>query len=384
MHRGRANCPSVTARRQALLPVRCCSAGEDGGCEVGSRQADALAGERASCARCYLPSQDLALHARKARRRIGKNAWDATPAVRREPRTRPMTTSTTVAEPPSSAFLSPKVWLAPYALMVSTLYLWGYWGTFGINVLDYIGVSDIIKAAVYPVVSAFAFMAIGALLGEVLSPRLEPGAGANTPVAKLLRKAAPYIVAAYAALVVGVALFGGPNKWHLVPILLAVAAYLPAKAFGLLAREIRSDGIRSIAVFLLVALVPFSFGHGRKQANEVIDSATYQVVVSELPLKASGAKLSTAEKPRFVGKLGDRLAVYDPVARSVSLIAASELKVLTLSSSASGTEHLANTPSSAGSAPPVAASSSIPAPSRGGASAAAQAVARPVAASSQR
>ncbi|MBB3291670.1 hypothetical protein FHT39_000309 [Mitsuaria sp. BK045] len=273
-----------------------------------------------------------------------------------------MTTPTPTVEPISSTLLSPKVWLAPYALLVSTLYLWGYWGAFGINVLDYIGASDIIKAAVYPVVSAFAFMAIGALLGEVLSPRLEPGAGANTPVAQVLRKAAPYIVAGYFGLIVVFALFGGPNKWHVVPIMLAVAGYVPAKASGLLAKEIRSDGFRSIVVFLLVALVPFSFGHGRKQAYEVTDSSKYQVVVSELPVKSSAPKLATAEKPRFVGKLGDRFAIYDPVAHSVSLIAASEMKVLTLADSEvlSKAMHSAAVPASAPASSTRASTTSSP------------------------
>ncbi len=274
-----------------------------------------------------------------------------------------MTTPTLTVEPISSTLLSPKIWLAPYALLVSTLYLWGYWGAFGINVLDYIGVSDIIKAAVYPVISAFAFMAIGALLGEVLSPRVEASADANTPVARKLRKAAPYIVAGYFSLIVVFALFGGLNKWHVVPVMLAIAGYVPAKASGLLSKEIRSDGFRSIVVFLLVALVPFSFGHGRKQAYEVMDSSKYQVVVSELPMKSSATKRATAEKPRFVGKLGDRFALYDPVARSVSLIAASEMKVLTLADSEILSKAMPSAPAPASLPASSTRATSTPAPS---------------------
>jgi hypothetical protein len=232
-----------------------------------------------------------------------------------------MTMSTTVAESPSSAFLSPKAWLVLYALMVSAIYLWGYWGTFGINVLDYLRVSDIIKAAVYPVVSAFAFMAIGALLGEVLSPRPEPSAGANTSVAKVLRKAAP-LATLHWSWRCSAGRTSGISYQSYLP-LLRICRRSPSgllasgDSFGRLPFHRRLPGVSAVLVR----------SWSRKQANEVIDSATYQVVVSELPMKASGAKLNFAEKPRSVGKLGDRFAMYDPVARSVSLIAATELKV---------------------------------------------------------
>ena len=300
---------------------------------MGSRQADALAGERASCARCYLPSQGLALQAREARRRIGKNAWDATLAARREPRTRPMTTSTTVAKASPPAFLSPKVWLAPYALMVSTLYLWGYWGTFGINVLDYIGASDIIKAAVYPLVTGLIGLGVGALLGEVMAPRLEPGGGANTRIGKFLNAALPALGIAYVVLLLVSLMSDWPNKWLIAGVLVTGPIYLQLKKSAFLASEIPSDSARSIVIFTLIMATPVAFHRWRLAGTAVVDGGSYQAVVSELPMKGSAAKLALAEKPRFVGKLGDRFAIYDPVAHSVSLIAASEMKVLTLADS---------------------------------------------------
>lgn len=38
----------------------------------------------------------------------------------------------------------------PYAIGVSVLYLFGYWGTFQINPLEYAGVGDLVKLAAYP------------------------------------------------------------------------------------------------------------------------------------------------------------------------------------------------------------------------------------------
>jgi hypothetical protein len=50
-------------------------------------------------------------------------------------------------------------WAPAYFICVATLYLWGYWAMFEVNVLEHIGVTDIIKAAAYPVASTFGFFA---------------------------------------------------------------------------------------------------------------------------------------------------------------------------------------------------------------------------------
>jgi hypothetical protein len=55
--------------------------------------------------------------------------------------------------------------IAPfYALGVSVLYLWGCWPTFGLNSLEFLGVSDIVRTVAYPIASAFIFFTLGVLL----------------------------------------------------------------------------------------------------------------------------------------------------------------------------------------------------------------------------
>jgi hypothetical protein len=48
-----------------------------------------------------------------------------------------------------------------YAVTVGVLYLWGYWSTFGVNILEYLSLADIVKTAAYPVASVFAIMGLG-------------------------------------------------------------------------------------------------------------------------------------------------------------------------------------------------------------------------------
>lgn len=238
--------------------------------------------------------------------------------------------SQTVPEPASS--LSPKYWLGPYAIVISTLYLWGYWGSFQVNVLEYISIADIVKAAVYPIASAFAVFAIGAVLGEAMSPTLNlpPGAGANTQVGKWLRRLAPFVVAIYLIAITIYFLAGPIEKWRVLPVLFAVAVYLPLKSTGILLNELKSDGARSIAVFLLAALVPFAYGRGALEANDLLTGKSYAYADSEMPGTPFPAGAKPSERPRYVGKANDRYVFFDPVGQSISFIAASEVKSLSL------------------------------------------------------
>lgn len=232
----------------------------------------------------------------------------------------------------SANTLSIKYWLAPYAIVVSTLYLWGYWGSFHVNVLEYIGITDIVKAAVYPIASAFAFFAIGAVLGEAMSPTLNipPGGGANTEIGRWLRRVAPFVVIAYLLAVTLYFLIGPTEKWRILPVLFAIAVYLPLKSTGILLDELKSDAARSIAVFLLAALIPFAYGRGVLEANDVLTGKNYAFAASEMPGHPVPVNAKPSELPRYVGKANDRYVFFDPMGQSILFIAASEVKALIL------------------------------------------------------
>lgn len=236
---------------------------------------------------------------------------------------------------PSPVFpsaLAAKYWLGPYALLVATLYLWGYWGSFHVNVLEYISIADIIKAAVYPIVSAFAVFAIGAIIGDAISPKLNlpAGGGAHTVVGKLLRALAPFVIVSY---LLGVTLyfFYGPiTKWEHLPVLFAIAIYLPLKSTGVLQDDIKSEGARSIAVFLLATLVPFSYGRGALEAHAIRDGHAFSYVVSGLPGSQPASSADPSQRLRYIGKASERYAFFEPVAQTVWFVATSEVNVLVL------------------------------------------------------
>lgn len=228
--------------------------------------------------------------------------------------------------------LAAKYWLGPYAIVVSSLYLWGYWGAFEVNILEHIGLSEIVKSAIFPIASAFAFFAIGAFLGEALASTLHlpPGGGANTTVGKRLRRLAPIIFPTYILAVTLLFLAGPVEKWRALPVLFAMAVYLPLKSTDLLRNEFKSDGARSIVVFLIAALAPFAYGRGVLEANYIVEGKNFSYSVSDLPGLPVAATARPSERPRYVGKANDRYVFFDPVRNSTTFIATTELTTLTL------------------------------------------------------
>jgi hypothetical protein len=51
-----------------------------------------------------------------------------------------------------------------YGFVVSMLYLFGYWSTFDINILEYIKISDVIKISIYPILTSFGITITGIIV----------------------------------------------------------------------------------------------------------------------------------------------------------------------------------------------------------------------------
>lgn len=56
----------------------------------------------------------------------------------------------------------------PYLLVISSLYLYSYWSTLGINIFEYISVSDIIKISIKPAIMLSFFLSLVYFWGVTL------------------------------------------------------------------------------------------------------------------------------------------------------------------------------------------------------------------------
>jgi hypothetical protein len=202
-----------------------------------------------------------------------------------------------------------------YFLTVGVLYMWGYWGRFHVNILEYISVADVLKVAAYPIASVFLFAVIGAVLGEWLTssvPKVESGAGRDTRIGRFLNSNKSFLIAGYFGGTLALALFGPETKWHLLSILFALPVYLTAKNRGLLADILPHDAARSIVLYLLAVLPTTAYALGRQEATRVLEGREYQYLTAS----TSGIRVPDLDdaktRIRYVGHVNDYVFLLLP------------------------------------------------------------------------
>ncbi len=200
-------------------------------------------------------------------------------------------------------------------MTVGVLYLWGYWSTFNVNILEYLSLADVIKSAAYPIASVFVFLAVGAVFGEAMSGGavLSPGGGRDTKAGKFLNRIFPWLLLLYATATLALLLLGPVSKWNALPILLALPAYFYVKKSGFLLSALPHDSMRSITIFLLAVLPIFAYGQGKLKANDVVEGTRFEYVLSPIENVTVESNATALQRPRLVGHTGDFLFFLMPV-----------------------------------------------------------------------
>ncbi|WP_143136333.1 hypothetical protein [Burkholderia ubonensis] len=219
-----------------------------------------------------------------------------------------------------------------YFITVGVLYLWGYWSTFNVNILEYLSLADIVKSTAYPIASALIFFAIGAVLGEFLAGgnTLPPGGGRNTSVGRFLRKISPVLIVLYVLITLAVLQFGPVEKWHVLPILFAIPVYLACKQLGIFQSVIPDDSPRSIVVFLMATIPTFAYGLGRINADAIFNGVKFQYVLAPTDIVGVDNQVDPARRPRYLGHTGDFLFFFDPTKGAVAIAKFEATKTLEL------------------------------------------------------
>ena len=252
--------------------------------------------------------------------------------------------------PRTSAYL---YFASLYFVMVGVLYLWGYWSTFNVNILEYLSPTDVIRLTAYPIVSAFIAVAIGAVLGEITIGRrvFPPGAGRNTPTGRFLWKIKPILVLVYLALV-GVGYFSTfPGKWISLSGLLAAPIAFFAQERDFLLGTISHQGTRSVVLFLLASLPMYAYGHGQLNAYYVVSGVRFDYVLSPIDQLAVSSDANPLQRVRFLGHSGDFLFFLDPITSMLAITKFQDDKSLLLRHFDASMEKSANVPTRATQVP---------------------------------
>ncbi|MGF1841553.1 MULTISPECIES: hypothetical protein [Vibrio] len=215
--------------------------------------------------------------------------------------------------------------LTPYSLSVSLLYLFGFWSSFDINVLEYIAISDVLKSALSPLLYALLLVAVGVALGNLFSTPINkympPGGGKHLPEAKYYR-ALIFVT----LLMLFVAIFyiiffeTGGARWFKVAALSMMFLPIVIGDASFAEGYLKHKQSRVIIINILASLSLYSFGWGASNAK-VIKSEGKVVSINGVETELV-----------YIGWAGDFLFLWDDkknmvVARNKSTVHSIEKKL---------------------------------------------------------
>jgi hypothetical protein len=177
--------------------------------------------------------------------------------------------------------------LSLYYVAVSVLYLWGYWSTFKINILEYISLPDIVKISAYPITSSMIFFAIGAVVGELIQGRrFVISEQSGTKIGRWLHRNARYIALLYVILVYVYYFLGNIEKWRLLSLLIGVPIGLIVIRTGLLENLIKNENVRQTIIIFLSILPIYAYGYGQIQSHRILLGEEYLDTNKNRPITA--------------------------------------------------------------------------------------------------
>jgi hypothetical protein len=173
-------------------------------------------------------------------------------------------------------------WLlaAAYIVGVGLLYQLGYWSTFDVNVFDYVNLTDIAKASIYPLLIFGLVMVIGVATGALISKRkqlsspkpITPDPDAMTRLRLL------FVYTVGSGLILVLSRLDQTSRWATIPVLLGAMLGLSLWVAGVFSTTIRSDSVRRALLIALSVLPCASYGHGKTNALGILDGIRYQYV----------------------------------------------------------------------------------------------------------
>lgn len=222
------------------------------------------------------------------------------------------------------------LWIAgAYALVVTALYLFGYWGRFGLNVLEYIGIGDIVSHALMPflasIVSLVVVFALSTISrGQSVPP---PPTGVVNTVKFVQTYWRPLAILDLFAIILVIGLGPEPERWFLAIILMMpLTALLTHLEFFI--DLLPNPSVRSSVIGLSVVVAALAFAQGRVQADHLLKGEgplLVDVVGSGLQLKSDAA-----HPVSYVGHIADFFVLYDSAQSQIVILNAQRVNSLTL------------------------------------------------------
>lgn len=198
--------------------------------------------------------------------------------------------------------------VVPYALVTSLLYLFGYWSSFQINILEYVSLPDVIKLAIYPLVIGALISLVGFYVQVTMTFTADPEKAFILVPSKFAR----WLNWVILLLIFGIVLFKRTGSWYVTAgFLLASLVSFNFVGSDKLKNYIPHPSARKVILFSVSVILFTSYGRGKENADLILSGKRYKTVSTSV-FKEKGSVnfddkklLEGLDKLKYVGTAGD-------------------------------------------------------------------------------
>ncbi len=210
-----------------------------------------------------------------------------------------------------------------FSLVVAVCYLWGYWGTFDIDIMYYLDLSELIVMSAVPLLGICVMLILCISISSILN--IDSTAAANSSVlGSFLRPELIYSISLLAIIII--VIIGGTAQWLLLAIPFALFLTTFIVANGSIFNKILENRELFFVVLIATMLPSLAFGYGKTQGLQIETGSKFQQAVL-----SSHSELGNRSDLRYLGKAGEHIFLLDGTNRELIITAQNENQQLILS-----------------------------------------------------
>lgn len=219
--------------------------------------------------------------------------------------------------------------LSTYSLLISILYMFGYWSIFNLNIFEYIALTDIVKYSIKPLAISLATLifilffntlviaSISQNIALLSKPSSKPAS--KWKIGALVKSLANGMEIPAIFFLIAFAFDGPEIKWKIVPIIAGFFLYEAVLKLQFIEKLKWPQGIKYLIAYLVIFFTLSSYPRGRENAMKILEGEEFTYVMEKsTESKKLGCK-DPLSYPRMLAQANDQTITYNPIEKSIAI-----------------------------------------------------------------
>ena len=219
--------------------------------------------------------------------------------------------------------------LSTYSLLISILYMFGYWSIFNLNIFEYIALTDIVKYSIRPLAISLATLifilffntllitSIKQNIAQLSKPSSKPSS--KWKIGSLVKSATKGMEIPAIFFLIAFALNGPEIKWQILPAIISFFLYDAVLKMQFIEKLKWPLGIKYLIVYLVIFFTLFSYPRGRENAMKILEGEEFTYMMEKSTESNKLGCKDPLSYSRILAQANDQTITYNPIDKSITI-----------------------------------------------------------------